>query len=199
MSTSSTSTSDRWSELSRSERIALGKALVTARLEDLGCTVRAPSSLIDGKLDVRTPTGRPTEVFVSTQRVGGYVFWTKRRIQPASTRFAAIVPPLALGRDVSEPPGGLEQPVVIGAAARTALQVDRGAREHAGGVLAGELELDVRIEDRLAGAAPSVSVLDAEQLVQVTALGHQTTSSSTRRPESAILACSLPVISTGSL
>jgi hypothetical protein len=30
-------------------------------------------------------------VFVSTQRVGGYVFWTKRRFQPASDRFAAIV------------------------------------------------------------------------------------------------------------
>lgn len=89
-SSTSTSTSDRWSELSRSERIALGKALVTARLEDLGCTVRAPSSLIDGKLDVRTPTGRPTEVFVSTQRVGGYVFWTKRRLQPASDRLVAI-------------------------------------------------------------------------------------------------------------
>jgi len=26
-----------------------------------------------------------------TQRVGGYVFWTKRRLQPASTRFVAIV------------------------------------------------------------------------------------------------------------
>jgi hypothetical protein len=30
-------------------------------------------------------------VFVSTQRMGGYVFWTKRRFQPASDRFAAIV------------------------------------------------------------------------------------------------------------
>jgi hypothetical protein len=30
-------------------------------------------------------------VFVSTQRVGGYVFWTKRRFQPASSRLAAIV------------------------------------------------------------------------------------------------------------
>ena len=29
-------------------------------------------------------------MFVSTQRVG-YVFWTKRRFQPASDRFAAIV------------------------------------------------------------------------------------------------------------
>ncbi len=82
---------ERWSQLSRSERIALGKATVTERLENLGCTVQAPSSLIDGKLAVRTPTGRALEVFVSTQRVGGYVFWTKRRLQPASDRFAAIV------------------------------------------------------------------------------------------------------------
>jgi hypothetical protein len=84
-------TGERWSQLSRSERIALGKAIVIERLENLGCTVQAPSSLIDGKLAVRTPTGRAIEVFVSTQRVGGYAFWTKRRLQPASNRFAAIV------------------------------------------------------------------------------------------------------------
>lgn len=91
MSTSSTSTSDRWSELNRSERIALGKTIVTERLQGLGCTVQAPSSLIDGKLGLKTPSGRAIEVFVSTQRVGGYVFWTKRRLAPAGTRFAAIV------------------------------------------------------------------------------------------------------------
>jgi len=84
-------TGQRWSQLSRTERIALGKATVTERLESIGCTVTAPSSLIDGKLDVRTPSGRALEVFVSTQRVGGYVFWTKRRFQPAANRFAAIV------------------------------------------------------------------------------------------------------------
>jgi hypothetical protein len=85
------SSSQQWSQLGRSERIALGKAAVTERLESLGSTVKAPSSLIDGKLDVRTPSGRSREVFVSTQRVGGYVFWTKRRLQPAEDRFAAIV------------------------------------------------------------------------------------------------------------
>ena len=84
-------TGERWSQLSRSERIALGKAIVTERLERLGCAVERPSSLIDGKLAVRTPSGRAVEVFVSTQRVGGYVYWTKRRLQPASDRFAAIV------------------------------------------------------------------------------------------------------------
>ena len=50
-----------------------------------------PSSLTGGKLDVRTPSGKSIEVFVSTQRLGGYVFWTKRRFQPASDRAAAIV------------------------------------------------------------------------------------------------------------
>jgi hypothetical protein len=53
--------------------------------------VTAPSSRIGGKLEVETPSGRLVEVFVSTQRLGGYVFWTKRRFQPASNRFAAIV------------------------------------------------------------------------------------------------------------
>jgi hypothetical protein len=84
-------TDDRWSGLGRSELIALGRTLVTERLESLGCTVQPPSSLLAGKLDVRTPSGRSVEVFVSTQRVGGYVFWTKRRFQPASDRFAAVV------------------------------------------------------------------------------------------------------------
>jgi len=53
--------------------------------------VHPPASSRDGKLDVQTPSGRSLELFVSTQRVGGYVFWTKRRLQPASNRFAAIV------------------------------------------------------------------------------------------------------------
>jgi hypothetical protein len=64
---------------------------VTERLESLGCTVTPPSSLTGGKLDVRTPSGKSIEVFVSTQRLGGYVFWTKRRFQPASDLAAAVV------------------------------------------------------------------------------------------------------------
>src|SRR5262249_49771809 len=84
-------TDDRWSELSRSELIALGRTAVTERLESLGYAVTAPTSRIDSKLQVRTLSGRSIEVFVSTQRVGGYVFWTKRRLQPAGDRFAAIV------------------------------------------------------------------------------------------------------------
>ena len=91
MSADRSSTSDHWSQLSRQELIALGKAMVTERLESIGCTVTPPTSLIDGKLDVLTPSGRSAEVFVSTQRVGGYVFWTKRRLRPASNRFAAVV------------------------------------------------------------------------------------------------------------
>jgi hypothetical protein len=84
-------TDDRWSQLSRSELIALGRTLVTERLERLECNVTPPNRATGGKLDVRTPSGRAIEVFVSTQRVGGYVFWTQRRFQPASNRFAAIV------------------------------------------------------------------------------------------------------------
>jgi hypothetical protein len=77
-------------KLSRSELIALGKTIVRDRLESVGCDVKTPSSLVEGRLEVRTPSGRAVEVFVSTQRVGGYVFWTKRRFQPSPDRFAAI-------------------------------------------------------------------------------------------------------------
>jgi hypothetical protein len=77
--------------ISRSELVALGKRLVTERLEDLGCTVTPPSSRTDGRMQVSTPSGRALEVFVSTQRLGGYVFWTQRRLRPANDRFAAIV------------------------------------------------------------------------------------------------------------
>jgi hypothetical protein len=84
-------TDNRWSHLSRQELIALGRTLVTERLEGLGSAVQAPTGRGTSKLDVQTPSGRMMEVFVSTQRLGGYVFWTKRRFQPASDRFAAIV------------------------------------------------------------------------------------------------------------
>jgi hypothetical protein len=82
---------DRWSQLSRSELTALGKTTVRDRLESLGCTVKMPSSLIDGRLEVETPSGRSIEVFVSTQRIGGYAFWTQRRLPLARHRFAAVV------------------------------------------------------------------------------------------------------------
>jgi hypothetical protein len=91
VSASQTKADDRWSQLSRQELIALGRGIVTERLENLGCTVTPPSSRVGGKLDVETPSARSLEVFVSTQRLGGYVFWTKRRFTPASNRFAAIV------------------------------------------------------------------------------------------------------------
>jgi hypothetical protein len=38
-----------------------------------------------GKLEVETPSGRAVELFVSTQRAGGYVFWTKRRLFSRAT------------------------------------------------------------------------------------------------------------------
>jgi hypothetical protein len=84
-------TNDRWSELSRSELIALGRGIVSELLQNLGCEVTPPTSRVDGRLHAQTPSGRSVEVFVSTQRLGGYVFWTKRRFEPADDRFAAIV------------------------------------------------------------------------------------------------------------
>ena len=53
--------------------------------------MKAPKGRVSSKLEVTTPSDRSIEVFVSTQRLGGYVFWTKRRFEPASDRFAAIV------------------------------------------------------------------------------------------------------------
>jgi hypothetical protein len=91
VSTHDSKTDDRWSKLNRPGLVAFGRSIVTERLQNLGCTVTAPSSRSGGKLEVETPSGRSLEVFVSTQRLGGYVFWTKRRFQPASSRFAVIV------------------------------------------------------------------------------------------------------------
>jgi hypothetical protein len=77
-------------QLGRQELIALGRTMVTERLESIGCTVDAPSTGGRSKLDVRTPSGRSVEVFVSTHREGGYAFWAKRRLQPADDRLAAV-------------------------------------------------------------------------------------------------------------
>lgn len=81
---------DLWSTLSRPELIALGKRAVSERLQALGCAVTEARNPMDGKLEVRAASGRLLEVFVSTQRPGGYAFWTKRRLRPASDRFAAV-------------------------------------------------------------------------------------------------------------
>jgi hypothetical protein len=78
---------DRWADLGRRELIALGRETVTHWLEGLGCSVAGTS----GPLQVVTPSGRQLEVFVSTQRVGGYAFWTKRRLPLAADRLVAIV------------------------------------------------------------------------------------------------------------
>lgn len=78
---------ERWADLGRRELIALGRATVTRWLEDLGCAVTTSG----GPLEVVTPSGRRVEVFVSTQRIGGYAFWPKRRLQLAADRFVAIV------------------------------------------------------------------------------------------------------------
>ena len=73
--------------LTRSELIALGRGLVTERLQQAGHSV-APATT--NKLDVTTASGRALEVFVSTQRIGGYAVWPKRRFQPAPDRYVAI-------------------------------------------------------------------------------------------------------------
>jgi len=82
-------TPERSSELGRTDLIEFGKRLVTERLEGAGCRVTQPDRRTDARLEVRSRTGRAVEVFVATQRVRGYVFWTKRRLEPASHRAAA--------------------------------------------------------------------------------------------------------------
>lgn len=86
-----------WTGLSRGELISLGRKLVTERLTALGCTVEQEGS--GSKFAVSTPSGRELEVYVSTQRLGGYAFWEKDRFQPADDLFAAI----ALLADAEEP------------------------------------------------------------------------------------------------
>ena len=81
----------RWADLGRTELIELGRTIVTERLEELGCQVRRPAAVVRGPLAVTTPSGRALELFVSTQRLGGYVFWTKSRFELRSDRLAAIV------------------------------------------------------------------------------------------------------------
>jgi hypothetical protein len=82
---------DHWPRLGRVELVSFGKDLVTDRLERLDCTVVRATNPIDGKLEVRTASGRALEVFVAIQRVGGYALWTKRRLQPARHRLAVLV------------------------------------------------------------------------------------------------------------
>jgi hypothetical protein len=86
-----TTTENGWSQLGRQELIARGRTLVRQRLERLGAAVQAPGGRAGGRLEVTTPSGRELEVFVSTQRVGGYAFWTKQRFEPAGDRLVAIV------------------------------------------------------------------------------------------------------------
>lgn len=81
----------RWSGLTRGQLIAFGRRAVTERLEAIGCRIQSDGKPGSGPLPVTTASGREVEVFVSTQRLGGYAFWTKRRLQPAEDRFAAIV------------------------------------------------------------------------------------------------------------
>jgi hypothetical protein len=53
--------------------------------------VQTRSGRSGGNVEVRTPLIRAIELVVPTQRTGRYVFWTKRRLQRASSRFAATV------------------------------------------------------------------------------------------------------------
>ena len=73
----------------RSALVAEGLRLVTRRFQSVGCTVDEPARR-GGTFEVRTPSGRTLGMYVSTQHVGGYAFWPKRRFTPASDLIAAI-------------------------------------------------------------------------------------------------------------
>jgi nickel/cobalt transporter (NiCoT) family protein len=94
-----------------------------------------------------------------------------------------------LGLDVGEAARRFEQAGVIGLATWTALKMDRRAGEHTGRILAGQLQLDVGVEDFLACGATRVSVLGAQKLVEATKIGHQAASfSRSGCPAAAMLA-----------
>lgn len=80
----------RWSAMGRREITEIGRALVQQRFEKVGCAVTRDRDARSGRMIVRGRTVR-SEVYVSAQRVGGYAFWTKRRLHPAAHRFAALV------------------------------------------------------------------------------------------------------------
>lgn len=75
---------------SRSALVSIGLQLVTQRLESVGCTIEAPPRR-GAAFAVRTPSARKLGFYISTQHVGGYAFWPKRRFTPASDLLAAIV------------------------------------------------------------------------------------------------------------
>jgi hypothetical protein len=66
----------------------------------------------------------------------------------------------------------MPSPGVIGLATWTTPKVDRRTGEHARRILAGQLQLDVGVEDVLAGGAAGVSLLGAQDLVEATKIGH---------------------------
>src|SRR5215217_5058262 len=78
-----------------------------------------------------------------------------------------VLPRGSLRIEIAEPPGGLEHPVVVGAAARADAEMDRRAREPLAGVLAAQLDLDVLVHDRHAAVAARVALLGSKELVEL--------------------------------
>jgi hypothetical protein len=102
-------------------------------------------------------------------------------------------PAWLLGPDV-EPARRFEKPVVIGTAAWATLKMDRRARIDAGRIRTGELQLNVGLQDLGPSSAARISIAGAQELVEVTKIGHEAASfSSDRAPAAAILLTSLPV------
>lgn len=79
-----------WRDMGRTEIKELGRAIVEQRLTQLGCAVARDGDARSGRMLVRARNSR-AELYVSTQRVGGYAFWTKRRLEPAVDRYAVLV------------------------------------------------------------------------------------------------------------
>jgi hypothetical protein len=78
---------------------------------------------------------------------------------------------------------------VVGPAAGAALEVDSRAGVHACRVFPCELQLDVGVEDFLAGDAPGISLHGSEKFVEATKIGRQAASFSLRGcPAAAMLA-----------
>lgn len=76
--------------MGRTEIKELGREIVEQGLTQLGCAVDRDRDARSGRMLVRARNSR-AELYVSTQRVGGYAFWTKRRLEPAVDRYAVLV------------------------------------------------------------------------------------------------------------
>jgi hypothetical protein len=83
--------SERWSDLGRTDLIDFGKRVVTERLERARCRVTHPHRRMDARLEVRSRPNAALRYSLPPSESAATCIGTKRRLEPASHRFAALV------------------------------------------------------------------------------------------------------------